>query len=252
MSTTSPALLTASALQQYFPESSSHEDAFVCEPLLDPAAQYSTESDLMSEVLAHWSDQLVADVPSSPGLVRVWRTTVSRLDPLSLNVPIVGRVERPPAVRFSVPAEDSDSCPVFISASDLDHFSALLAFPTVGLYPTAVDADHSVPSPSLSSVVEAQLAEFSAGLDRVRPTDRAVRIATVLCEAAVQYVENPEITVDVDGELSFDLRLKDGRLVFAELGLDGRLDVGVYGPDNKMLEHDAHATCDYFVMVIES
>ena len=79
-----------------------------------------------------------------------------------------------------------------------------------------------------------------------------MRIARVLCEAAERYVSNPDITVDVDGELSFDLRLNDGRLVFAELGLDGRLDVGVYGPDNKMLEHDAHATCDYFLMVIES
>ena len=251
MSTTNPAL-TASALQQYFPESGSHEDAFVCEPLPDPAAQYSTGSDFTSEVLAHWSDQLVADVPTSPGLVRVWRTPVSRLDHLSLNVPIGSRVERRPAVRFCVPAEDSDSSPAFISASDLDHFSALLAFSTAELYSSALDADHIVPSPSLSLVVEAQLAEFSVGLDGVRPTERALRIATVLCEAAVQYVENPEITVDVDGELSFDLRLKDGRLVFAELGLDGRLDVGVYGSDNKMLEHDAHATCDHFLMVIES
>lgn len=251
MSTTSPAL-TASTLQQYFPESSSHEDAFVCEPLLDHAAEYSTGSNFTSEVSAHWSDQVVAGVPSSPGRVRVWRPLVSRPDPLSLNVPFGGRVERRPAVRFWVSAEDSDSSPAFISASAIDHFSALLAFHTADVYFSALDADHIVPSPSLSSIVEAQLEEFSAGMDGVRPSERAVRIATVLCEAAVQYVENPEITVDVDGELSFDLRLKDGRLVFAELGLDGRLDVGVYGSDNKMLEHDAHATCDYFVMVIES
>ena len=251
MSTTSPAL-TASALQQHFPESGSHEDAFVCEPLPDPVAQYSTGSDFTSEVFAHWRDQFVADVPSSPRLVRVWRTTVSGLDHLSLNVPIAGRFERPPAVRLWVPAEDSDSSPAFISASDLDHFSALLALPSAELYSSALDADHIVPSSSLPSVVKAQLAEFSAGSDGVRPTYTTVRIATALCEAAALHVENPEITVDIDGELSFDLRLKDGRLAFAELGLDGRLDVGVYGADNKMLEHDPHATCDYFLTVIES
>ena len=63
---------------------------------------------------------------------------------------------------------------------------------------------------------------------------------------------HPGITVDIDGELSFDLRLKDGRLVFAELGFDGLLDVGVYGSDGRMLEHDAQATCAYLLSVIES
>lgn len=251
MSTINTALTASRALQENFPDSRSHEDV-VGEPLSDWTAQHSTGLVFTPEDFTHWRDRLVADVASAPGPLRVWGTTFSGLDPFAWNVPYGGRVEQGPALRVWVPAEDSDSSPAFISASAIDHFNALLAFHTAELSSSALDVDHLVPSPSLSSVAEAQLAEFSAGRDGVRPTERAVRIATVLCEAAERHVAKPEITVDIDGELSFDLRLNDGRLVFAELGLDGRLDVGVYGSDNKMLEHDAHATCDYFLMVIES
>ena len=38
----------------------------------------------------------------------------------------------------------------------------------------------------------------------------------------------PEITVDVDGALSFDLRLTSGLLILAELDLFGELDASVY------------------------
>ena len=38
----------------------------------------------------------------------------------------------------------------------------------------------------------------------------------------------PEITVDVDGALSFDLRLANGWLLLAELDPDGALDASIY------------------------
>ena len=44
---------------------------------------------------------------------------------------------------------------------------------------------------------------------------------------AKERSHQPEITVDVDGALSFDLRLASGLLMFAELGVDGVLDLTV-------------------------
>ena len=108
------------------------------------------------------------------------------------------------------------------------------------------------PPPSLPPAVEKELVEFSAGLDGMCPTEEAIQAARMLSKAALRHVADPDITVDIDGELSFDLRLDDGRLIFAELGLNGRLDVGVYGSDNQMSSHDAEATCTYLLSILES
>ena len=69
---------------------------------------------------------------------------------------------------------------------------------------------------------------FSKGLKGVCPdpgvTDMAIRITA----AALAKTVEPEITVDVDGALSFDLRLASGLLILAELDLFGELDASVY------------------------
>ena len=44
---------------------------------------------------------------------------------------------------------------------------------------------------------------------------------------AKERSHQPEITVDVDSALSFDLRLASGLLMFAELGVYGVLDLTV-------------------------
>ena len=167
-----------------------------------------------------------------------------------MNAPYEGLLAAQQAFRLWPRTENADASRVFISA--IDQLNALLAS-YAEQFPAPEPAVEDVsPSSSLLRVIQAELVEFSAGLDGVCPAEEVVRIATVLSQAAVRHVAHPDITVDIDGELSFDLRLDDGRLVFAELGLDGQLDVGVYGPDNQMLTHDPEATCTYLLSIIES
>ena len=75
--------------------------------------------------------------------------------------------------------------------------------------------------------IESTLREFAGGVDGVLPNDDALGAARRLAEAASATV-SPEITVDVDGALSFDLRLRDGSLLLAELSAAGALDASVY------------------------
>ena len=62
---------------------------------------------------------------------------------------------------------------------------------------------------------------FSIGHEGKRPSVSVVSMADRIAKAAVDKAVEPEITVDADGALSFDLRLASGRLVLAELDLDG-------------------------------
>ena len=69
---------------------------------------------------------------------------------------------------------------------------------------------------------------FSQGLEGVRPTFAVIDAASRIAATALDKTVEPEITVDVDGALSFDLRLADGLLVLAELDVNGNLDASVY------------------------
>ena len=80
------------------------------------------------------------------------------------------------------------------------------------------------PEVALHPVVQ----EFAAGVDGVKPSDEVVEIATRLVRAALDQTADSEISVDVDGALSFVLRLNDGRLVLAELNPDGVIDASRY------------------------
>ena len=62
---------------------------------------------------------------------------------------------------------------------------------------------------------------FSNGLKDKRPTQAVIDIASRITEEALAKTVDPEITVDVDGALSFDLRLANGLLILAELDLYG-------------------------------
>lgn len=54
--------------------------------------------------------------------------------------------------------------------------------------------------------------------------------------ARMGAVRPPEFSVDGDGALAFDLRLNDGRLVFAELSVGGTLAFSVYGLNDELAQ----------------
>ena len=66
--------------------------------------------------------------------------------------------------------------------------------------------------------------EFSDGLDNARPSSEVIGMASRITEAARAKTIQPEISVDIDGALSFDLRLASGLLLIAELDADGTLE----------------------------
>ena len=80
------------------------------------------------------------------------------------------------------------------------------------------------------AVVKAALDDFAVGFDGKRPAPWVVEMAARIANAALARTREPEISVDVDGALSFDLELLGGRLLLAELEIDGNIDAGVYEP----------------------
>ena len=97
---------------------------------------------------------------------------------------------------------------------------------------------------------DATVREFSMGLDGERPDDHIVDLADRLVQKTRAQTEEPEITIDVDGALSFDLRLTSGLLMFAELAIDGTLDVTVLndsGPGARLVKHLPEVTESAFV-----
>ena len=97
---------------------------------------------------------------------------------------------------------------------------------------------------------DATVREFSMGLDGDRPDNHVVDLADRLIQETRAQTEEPEITIDVDGALSFDLRLTSGLLMFAELAIDGTLDVTVLndsGPGARLVKHLPAVTESAFV-----
>ena len=72
------------------------------------------------------------------------------------------------------------------------------------------------------------LREFAAGKEGNPPTEEANRLAQRIVQTADQKGTHPDVHVDFEGALSFDLYLPDGRLLLAYLFPDGVLDVSVY------------------------
>lgn len=112
-----------------------------------------------------------------------------------------------------------------------------------------IDTYHLTPS-RLPAELEAVLEEFTAGIGEVRPAEAVVEAARAISLAAVKYTTEPEIAVDIDGELSFDLRLANGRLVLAELNVNGRVHVGVHDENDQLEEHRT-TDCRYLLSMIE-
>ena len=104
--------------------------------------------------------------------------------------------------------------------------------------------------PTLPPDTEDEITEFARGIDGERPDEEVVRIATEIARIAADRTEDPEITVDVDGALSFDLRLRGGQLVLAEIDMFGRIDFSVYNAANELEQHHPKATWEDLIAVI--
>ena len=102
-----------------------------------------------------------------------------------------------------------------------------------------------------SAEVKTAIEGFAAGIGEARPAGPTVEAARAIWQAAVHHTSDPEIALDDDGALSFDLRLSDGRLVLAELCVNGQVHVGVYGENDELKEHRT-AGYEFLVSVIES
>lgn len=114
----------------------------------------------------------------------------------------------------------------------------------------------SPPAPQLASLpseIEHVLNEFERGpAAGAQPESWVVVMARSISKAAVDNTVQPDISVDPDdGELSFDLRLSDGRLVLADMEVDGSLDARVYDTENKPLISLRQATAEQLVAVLK-
>ena len=88
---------------------------------------------------------------------------------------------------------------------------------------------------------------FAVGLEGRQPEPAAVALAVSIVEAALCHTAQPEVSVDVDGALSFDLRTSSGHLILAELSPDGGLDASVYDRQDKFLKRMPAPTADELI-----
>ena len=111
----------------------------------------------------------------------------------------------------------------------------------------------SHPATPMAKKPPAIVREFAAGVDGVRPGRSVVDKADRLVQAALQGTIEPEIAFDVDGALSFDLRLSNGLLLLAELSIAGNLDASVYNDAaGERVQRLPQATAAQFMELLRS
>ena len=75
------------------------------------------------------------------------------------------------------------------------------------------------------------LADFRAN---PATTPQAKAAAGRLAQAALDRTVSPEIVIDGAGDLSFDLRNRQGQLIFCEVSPEGRIEAGLFtGKDHE-------------------
>ena len=93
------------------------------------------------------------------------------------------------------------------------------------------------------AAVKTALDEFAAGIDEKRPEPWVVDMAARIANVAVGKTLQADISFDdEEGALSFDLELSGGRLLLAELEIDGSINAGVYDPPLKPVKLMPDAT----------
>ena len=89
---------------------------------------------------------------------------------------------------------------------------------------------------------------FAKGIEGNLPSTEIVEMAHRIALAAVDKTIEPDISVDVDGALSFDLRLANGLLLMAELSVGGTLEAGVVDDERGVIvEHLPNPTVEDLV-----
>ena len=93
-----------------------------------------------------------------------------------------------------------------------------------------------------TGIAQDTLDAFAGGIEGRLVGLEAVELAANIANAALSYTVQPEITLDVDGALSFDLRTSAGHLILAELSLEGALDASIYDQQDKLVRRMPSAT----------
>lgn len=101
----------------------------------------------------------------------------------------------------------------------------------------APDAD-----PAATGMAQKALNAYANGLNNHRPPPAAIQQAAQLANAALTQTTQPEITLDIDGALSFDLRTPKGHLILAELTPNGTLDASIFDQQDNPVQRPSPAT----------
>lgn len=96
--------------------------------------------------------------------------------------------------------------------------------------------------PATTAMAQEALNAFTNGLNGRQPDPAVVELAAQIANAALTHTTQPEITLDQDGALSFDLRTPSGNLLFAELNPNGALDASIFDQQNNPLQRIPTAT----------
>ena len=93
-----------------------------------------------------------------------------------------------------------------------------------------------------TGMAQEALDAFTNGLNGRQPDPAVIEIAAQIANAALTHTTQPEITLDLDGALSFDLRTPSGNLILAELTPNGALDASIFDRQNNPLQRLPSAT----------
>ncbi|MDE0332751.1 MAG: hypothetical protein OXL41_12885 [Nitrospinae bacterium] len=96
-----------------------------------------------------------------------------------------------------------------------------------------------------------ELFKFRNGVEGNKPSNEIVENAIRIAKAMIESVEHPDMVMDFDGELSFDFRLRDGRLIMAEMEVCGKIDMSIYDSENKFLDRMMDATASEFIEILK-
>ena len=146
----------------------------------------------------------------------------------SMGLWLVG-YEQPPGVRPKLP--EMPSSVVGDRGADLMFAGPLPVYQD--LYWGCRQVLEFISGPSRGEL-DLAVVEFSNGLDGKRPASHVLFMAALMAAEAKKKTIQPEVSVDIDGALSLDLRLESGALILAELDADGCLDASVYDQDGNL------------------
>lgn len=99
--------------------------------------------------------------------------------------------------------------------------------------------------------IKAEIEAFARGVGNAVPTNEVVAMANRIARVAIKHAPEPEIAMDEDGELSFYMRLEDGRLIMADMDKNGVIDVGVYSANNELELRLPRATENQFAEILK-